>query len=130
MSAGFRANGAFGGFSVRDTDAAARFYRHVLGLEVSEESMGILRIGLGGEAFVIAYPKPDHTPATFTILNFPVDDVEAAVDELVSKGLEMQRYEGMSQDDKAIMRGEGPEIAWFLDPSDNVLAVLEDDQPQ
>ena len=118
---------AFSGFSVDDTAAARAFYGDVLGLTVTEEN-GILGIALGGGHRAIAYPKDDHEPATFTILNFPVPDVEAAVDALSAKGVRFERYEGtpMETDDKGIFRKGGPLIAWFTDPAGNVLSVLED----
>ncbi|QJU53213.1 VOC family protein [Herbiconiux sp. KACC 21604] len=119
----------FSGFSVRDTDAAAAFYRDVLGLEVAENEMGILTITLPGGAPVLAYPKgDDHVPATFTVLNFVVPDIDVAVDELTAAGVTFERYEGMPQDEKGIGRGKaagrGPDIAWFTDPSGNIIAVM------
>ena len=117
---------AFSGFAVPDTDAARQFYTDTLGLEVSEEH-GLLTLHLnGGDRPTLIYPKPDHTPATYTILNFNVDDIEAAVDALAAKGVEFARYDGMEQDERGIMRGGGPFIAWFSDPAGNVLAVLQD----
>ena len=115
---------AYSGFSVRDIEAARAFYADVLGFGVEKNEMGILQIDLGGGGHVIAYPKEDHVPATFTILNLEVDDVEDAVDELVSKGVIMERYEGSPHDEKGIVRGWGPDIAWFKDPSGNILSVL------
>lgn len=118
---------AFSGFSVPDTDAARAFYTDKLGLTVSEDH-GILRIELGGGHHAIAYPKPDHQPASFTILNFPVPDIEAAVDELTARGVVFERYEGtpMETDDKGIFRKGGPLIAWFTDPAGNVMSVVQD----
>jgi len=120
---------AFSGFSVTDVDEAKKFYGDVLGLTAEVESMGILTITLPGGARVIAYPKGgDHVPATFTILNFEVDDIDSAVDELNSKGVVTKIYDGLFTDDKGVQRGkasgEGPDIAWFRDPSGNVLSVL------
>jgi catechol 2,3-dioxygenase-like lactoylglutathione lyase family enzyme len=116
---------AFSGFAVTDIDAARAFYADTLGLPVELNDMGILDITLGSGAHVIAYPKPDHEPAGFTILNFPVDDVEAAVDELNARGVVTKIYDGpYGGDDKGISRGNGPDIAWFRDPSGNVLSVL------
>jgi catechol 2,3-dioxygenase-like lactoylglutathione lyase family enzyme len=116
---------AFSGFSVSDTAAAKRFYGETLGLDVSEEN-GILTLELAGGARVIAYPKgDDHEPASFTILNFPVDDVDAAVDALVERGIDFERYEGFGQDEKGIMRDQGPTIAWFKDPAGNILSVID-----
>jgi len=121
-----RESPAFSGFSVPDTGAARDFYADTLGLEVTEDH-GILTIHLGGGHRAIAYPKPDHEPASFTILNFPVRDVEAAVDELTAKGVVFERYEGTptETDEKGVFRGGGPLIAWFTDPAGNVLSVIE-----
>jgi catechol 2,3-dioxygenase-like lactoylglutathione lyase family enzyme len=117
---------AFSGFAVPDIEAARAFYADTLGIKVTEEH-GLLTLDLaGGERPTLVYPKPDHTPATYTILNFPVDDIEAAVDELTSRGVEMQRYDGMEQDERGIMRAGGPYIAWFTDPAGNVLSVLQE----
>lgn len=118
---------AFSGFSVPDTEAARAFYADKLGLEVTEDH-GILQIQLGGGHHAIAYPKPDHEPAGFTILNFPVADIEATVDELTSRGVVFEKYEGsqMETDAKGIFRKGGPLIAWFTDPAGNVLSVIED----
>jgi catechol 2,3-dioxygenase-like lactoylglutathione lyase family enzyme len=118
---------AFSGFSVPDVEAARQFYGDTLGLrtEVNEEMGGMLTLHLGGGKDVLVYPKPDHTPATYTVLNFPVDDVEREVDELSAKGVRFERYEGFEQDEKGIARGMGPAIAWFTDPAGNVLSVLQ-----
>ncbi|GAA2598993.1 VOC family protein [Actinomadura fulvescens] len=121
----FRTTKAFSGFSVNDLEAAKKFYGEILGLRVREQPPG-LTLDIAGDRPIIVYPKPDHTPATFTILNFPVDDIEATVDELVKRGVEFLRYEGMKQDERGIMRGGGPLIAWFTDPAGNVLAVLQE----
>jgi catechol 2,3-dioxygenase-like lactoylglutathione lyase family enzyme len=117
---------AFSGFAVPDVEAARRFYADTLGLrvEVDEAMGGMLTLHLGGGTDVLVYPKPDHTPATYTVLNFPVDDVEKAVDELTAKGVRFERYPGFEQDEKGIARGQGPDIAWFTDPAGNVLSVL------
>ena len=116
---------AFSGFSVDDIDKARAFYGDTLGIETSVEH-GMITLHLaGGDRPTLIYPKEDHEPAGFTILNFPVDDVEAAVDELTSRGVEFMKYEGFGQDEKGIMRGQGPDIAWFKDPAGNVLAVLK-----
>ena len=117
---------AFSGFSVNDVEAAKQFYGETLGIDVSE-SHGILSLHLAGGTDVIAYPKGDqHVPASFTILNFPVDDIDAAVDELTKRGIVFQRYPGVEADEKGIVRGGGPLIAWFTDPSGNILSVLQD----
>jgi catechol 2,3-dioxygenase-like lactoylglutathione lyase family enzyme len=115
---------AFSGFAVSDIAEAKAFYGDTLGLDVSEEH-GILTLHLAGDRPTIVYPKPDHEPAGFTILNFPVDDVGAAVDELTARGVRFERYEGFPQDEKGVMRGQGPDIAWFKDPSGNVLSVIK-----
>lgn len=117
---------AFSGFAVDDIPAARSFYGETLGLNVSEEH-GMLTLHLAGDRDTLVYPKPDHTPATFTILNFAVDDLGQAVDELTRRGVQFERYEGFPQDEKGILRTEdGPPIAWFTDPAGNVLAVLEE----
>lgn len=125
----FRSSHAFSGFSVDDLDAAADFYSGTLGLQVArdDEMMGMLNIKLGSGADVMAYSKANHVPATFTILNFIVSDIEAAVDGLTAAGVQMLRYEGFGQDEKGIGRGAGPPIAWFTDPAGNILAVIEDE---
>jgi catechol 2,3-dioxygenase-like lactoylglutathione lyase family enzyme len=115
---------AFSGFAVPDTDKAREFYGETLGLNTSMEG-DLLVLHLAGDRDTMVYPKPDFTPATYTILNFPVDDVEAAVDQLTARGVEFERYEGFEQDEKGIFRGEGPLIAWFKDPAGNILSVIE-----
>ncbi len=120
----FRDTNAFSGFSVDDLGAAMEFYRDHLGLAVTEE-YGSLVIRLGGGGKVFIYAKEDHAPATFTILNFPVDDIVEATEMLAAKGVEFERYEGFPHDDRGIVRGQGPAIAWFLDPAGNVLSVIE-----
>ena len=125
----FKDTKAFSGFAVDDLDKAREFYGSVLGLDVSTEEMGLLTLHLaGGTRPTIVYPKPDFEPATYTILNFPVDDIDAAVDELAGRGVEFLRYDGFGQDERGISRQEGgPPIAWFTDPAGNILAVLETD---
>jgi catechol 2,3-dioxygenase-like lactoylglutathione lyase family enzyme len=119
---------AFSGFAVDDLEKARDFYGETLDLEGElVEEPGLLNIHLAGGRDTLVYPKPDFEPATYTILNFPVDDVEAAVDDLASRGVAFERYDGMEQDEKGIARGPGPEIAWFKDPAGNILAVLESD---
>jgi catechol 2,3-dioxygenase-like lactoylglutathione lyase family enzyme len=119
---------AFAGFSVGDIDAARAFYGGVLGLAVSEAN-GMLTLHLAGGGRVLVYPKPDHEPASFTVLNLPVDDIDAAVDALTAVGVTMERYEGMPHDERGIVRppdpSYGPPIAWFKDPAGNVLSVLQ-----
>jgi len=118
---------AFSGFAVPDIEAARRFYADTLGLraEVDDQMGGMLHLHLGGGASVLVYPKPDHVPATYTVLNFPVDDIDAAVAELTSRGVTFERYPGMHQDENGVQRGQGPAIAWFTDPAGNVLSVLQ-----
>jgi catechol 2,3-dioxygenase-like lactoylglutathione lyase family enzyme len=115
----------FSGFSANDIPAAKRFYGDTLGLATREE-MGGLVLELDHPVYV--YPKDDHEPATFTVLNFQVPDVTRAVDELSAKGIRFERYPGFPQDDKGIMRGNGPDIAWFKDPAGNVLSVIAEDR--
>ena len=117
---------AFSGFAVPDIEAAREFYADRLGLEVSDEN-GLLTLHLAGDRPTLIYPKPDFQPATYTVLNFPVDDVEAAVDELSARGVQFEKYDGFDQDEKGIARGNGPDIAWFKDPAGNILAVLKPD---
>ncbi|TDD66910.1 VOC family protein [Jiangella aurantiaca] len=122
----FEQTKAYSGFSVDDIPRAKQFYAETLGLEVSEAN-GMLTLHIAGSNGVLVYPKGDaHTPASFTILNFPVDDIDAAVDELASRGVGFQRYEGMKADAKGIHRTDGPPIAWFTDPAGNVLSVLQE----
>ena len=117
---------AFSGFSVDNIVSAKEFYGRTLGLEVAE-SDGLLELQLAGGANVLIYPKPNHVPATFTILNFPVDNIESAVDELTKRGVRFESYEGdLKTDEKGIHRGNGPNIAWFKDPAGNILSVLEE----
>lgn len=119
---------AFSGFSVDDPEKARRFYEDTLGLRVSDVEMpGLMRLHLGSGADVLVYPKADHTPATFTVLNFPVPDVEKTVDELTARGVRFERYENPPTDEKGIMRAGGPLIAWFTDPAGNVFSVLQQD---
>lgn len=115
---------AFSGFAVDDLDRAREFYGDTLGLRTSEEH-GLLTLHLAGDRPTLVYPKPDFTPATYTILNFPVDDIDRAVDALAARGVRFERYDGFDQDEKGIARGQGPPIAWFTDPAGNVLSVLE-----
>jgi len=116
---------AFSGFAVDDVDRARAFYGETLGIRTSQE-YGLMRLHLAGDRDTLVYPKPGHTPAEYTILNFPVDDIEAAIDELVSRGVEFERYDEMPQDERGIMREGGPFIAWFRDPAGNVLSVLQE----
>jgi predicted enzyme related to lactoylglutathione lyase len=120
---------AFSGFAVDDLDQARAFYSETLGIETTAEEMGLLTLHIAGDRPTMIYPKPDFTPATYTILNFPVDDIDAAVEELSGRGVEFLRYDGFGQDERGISREEGgPPIAWFTDPAGNILAVLEVDQ--
>lgn len=118
----FKDTSTFSGFSVDDVAAAKRFYGETLGIEVTDEGPGIV-LHLAGRNNVFAYGKDDHQPATFTILNFEVDDVDKAVDDLTAAGVTMEHYEGMT-DEKGVMRDQGPTIAWFKDPAGNVLSVI------
>ena len=119
----FNKTQAFSGFSVDDIPAAREFYGSTLGLEVSEEH-GMLTLHIAGDREILVYPKgEDHVPATYTILNFPVADIEAAAEELLKRGVEFEKYDNV--DEKGIARGEGPPIAWFKDPAGNILSVLQ-----
>ena len=121
----FTPSGAFSGFSIGDAAAAKKFYGETLGLKVTETDMGFLNLHLDSGAVVLAYVKPDHQPASFTILNFEVDDVDAAVDDLNARGVETNIYgSSIPADDRGVMKGNGPDIAWFRDPAGNVLSVL------
>ncbi|MCA1588696.1 MAG: VOC family protein [Chloroflexi bacterium] len=116
---------AFSGFSTDDIAKAQEFYGQTLGVDVTEEN-GMLTLKLGGGQTVLIYPKDNHEPETYTALNFPVRDIDAAVDELTRRGVEFERYgEGFGQDERGIARGYGPPIAWFKDPAGNILAVLQ-----
>ena len=120
---------AFSSFAADDIPVARKFYGETLGLKVSEES-GLLWLHLAGDRDILVYPKPDHAPASFTVLNFPVDDIDRAVDELAERGVRFERYDGFEQDEKGIARPregeEGPPIAWFTDPAGNILSVLQE----
>ena len=118
---------AYSGFAATDIDEAREFYEGTLGLPVTAQS-GQLILNLAGGRNTLIYPKPDFTPATYTILNFPVDDIDEAVDQLTERGVSFLRYDGFDQDEKGIARslGGGPDIAWFTDPAGNILAVLEE----
>jgi catechol 2,3-dioxygenase-like lactoylglutathione lyase family enzyme len=115
---------AFSGFAVPDIAEAKDFYGTTLGMRVSDGPMGLLTLHPAGGRDIMVYPKADHVPATYTILNFPVADIDEAVDELRASGVEFLRYDGFDQDEKGIARGDGPDIAWFTDPAGNILAVL------
>ncbi len=120
----FKDTKAFSGFSVDDIDQARDFYGGTLGIDLTDENGMIgLHIADGGD--VMIYPKEDHSPATYTILNFPVDDVDQAVEELTQRGVSFERYEGFQQDEKGIARDDMGAIAWFRDPAGNILSVLE-----
>ena len=122
----FKDTKAFSGFSVNDLQKAQAFYGQTLGLDVSE-SYGLLTLHIAGGTNILVYPKENHTPATFTILNFPVANIELAVDELAARGVQFESYHegGLVTDEKGIFRGGGPKIAWFKDPAGNILSVLE-----
>ena len=126
----FRGSIAFSGFTAHDLAAEKDFYSNILGLQVDDTGMG-LQIHLGGDHTVFIYQKDSHEPAAHTILNFPIDDIDAAVDELVAKGVVFERYPDLpgQQDEKGVLRGKalgyGPDIAWFKDPAGNILSVLQ-----
>ena len=120
----FRDSSAFSGFSSNDIPAAREFYGTTLGLEVTEAN-GILTLHLGGGGTVIVYPKPNHTPASYTVLNFRVADIDKTVGELVAAGISIEKYPGFDQDERGIFRREGPPIAWFKDPAGNILSVVQ-----
>jgi catechol 2,3-dioxygenase-like lactoylglutathione lyase family enzyme len=124
----FRDNHAFSGFSTNDIAKAREFYGETLGVEVTEEN-GMLTLHLGGGGTVLIYPKDNHEPATYTVLNFPVKDIREAADSLIRAGIRFERYEGSDQDERGIARPAkpeyGPSIAWFKDPAGNILSVLE-----
>ena len=119
---------AYSGFAVDDLQKAREFYGETLGLRTSvvSEEGGVMSLDLAGDRGTLVYQKPDFTPATYTILNFPVDDIDKAVDELAARGVRFERYDGFEQDEKGIARAEGPYIAWFKDPAGNVLSVLQE----
>jgi catechol 2,3-dioxygenase-like lactoylglutathione lyase family enzyme len=119
---------AYSGFAVDDLAKAREFYGETLGLRTSEtsEEAGLMSLDLAGDRSTLVYEKPDFVPATYTILNFPVDDIDQAVDELTDRGVRFERYESFDQDEKGIARGPGPQIAWFKDPAGNVLSVLQE----
>jgi len=123
----FKDTKAFSGFSVNDINKAKEFYSKKLGLEVSEEMQGLLKINLAGGSKVVIYPKPNHVPATFTILNFEVNNIEQTVDELTKLGIQFEKYNEpyLKTDEKGICRGT-PLIAWFKDPTGNILSVIEE----
>jgi catechol 2,3-dioxygenase-like lactoylglutathione lyase family enzyme len=128
----FNAKAAFSGFSVDALAKAKEFYTETLGLKVDDEGVGV-RLHLPGGGTVFVYPKHDHQPATFTILNFGVDDIDDAVDELTRRGVQFEHYEdGPKTDEKGILRGRkqnmGPDIAWFKDPAQNILSVIEEER--
>jgi predicted enzyme related to lactoylglutathione lyase len=116
---------AFSGFAVDDLDRARQFYGETLGLNTSEAN-GLMSLHLAGGRDTVVYPKPDHTPANYTILNFQVDDIDQAVAELAARGVRFERYDGFEQDENGIFRGGGPYIAWFKDPAGNILSVLQE----
>jgi predicted enzyme related to lactoylglutathione lyase len=118
---------AFSGFAVDDIEAAKRFYGETLGLRLTvlDEEHGLISLNLAEGQDVFVYAKPDHAPANFTLLNFQVDDIDVAVDDLAARGVDFERYEGFEHDAKGVARGPGPSIAWFKDPAGNTLSVLQ-----
>jgi catechol 2,3-dioxygenase-like lactoylglutathione lyase family enzyme len=126
----FKDSKAFSGFAVKDLDAARTFYGETLGVDARSGPMGMLELHLASGAVVLVYPKEDHQAANYTILNFPVSDVDAAVDRLTAAGVRMEHYgPDFGQDEKGISRGNGPTIAWFKDPSGNIISVLDEGPP-
>ena len=123
----FTKTDAFVSFAVPDVDEARDFYENTLGLKTSAGPEGVLELHIEGSRNVMVYPKPDHAPATYTVLNFPVEDIEQAVDALAEKGVTFERYEGFEQDERGIAHAGGPLIAWFRDPAGNILSVLKTD---
>jgi len=125
----FKHSKAFSSFSVNDLQKAKKFYADILGLDVSDNPMGIIELHIDGSNNVMVYPKPNHTPATFTVLNFPVNNIDKAVDELTKKGIVFEQYTGeIKTDEKGIAHGgenKGPNIAWFKDPAGNIISVIE-----
>ncbi|WP_069658415.1 VOC family protein [Arcticibacter eurypsychrophilus] len=123
----FKQTKIFSSFSIDDLQAAKKFYSEVLELEVVENEMGFLELELVSGYKILAYHKPNHTPATFTVLNFPVDQIDTAVKELSERGVTFEKYNepDLKTDDKGIARGDGPNIAWFKDPAGNILSILE-----
>jgi predicted enzyme related to lactoylglutathione lyase len=119
---------AYSGFAVDDLQKARKFYGETLGLKTSvlDEKNGLMSLHLAGDRGTLVYQRPDHTPATYTILNFPVDDIDNAVDELTARGVRFETYDGFEQDEKGISHGGGPAIAWFKDPAGNVLSVIQE----
>lgn len=123
----FKETKAFSSFSTDDLEKTKKFYTEILGLEVEDNPMGLLELRIAGSSNIMIYPKPNHVPATFTVLNFPVPDLEKAVDALIAKGIVFEQYDGyMKTDAKGIVRGDGhgPDIAWFKDPAGNILSVI------
>jgi predicted enzyme related to lactoylglutathione lyase len=119
---------AFSGFAVDDLQSARQFYEETLGVEtkVLDEENGVMELDLPGDPNPIVYVKPDYVPATFTVLNFPVDDIDAAVDGLAGRGVSFERYDGFPQDEKGVMREGGPLVAWFKDPAGNIFSVMQE----
>ena len=118
---------AFSGFSTNDIEKARTFYGATLGLDMTEQ-IGVLNVSFAGGGVAVIYPKENHEPATFTVLNFRVDDIDAAVDRLVAAGITFERYEGLGQDERGIAREYPPPIAWFKDPAGNILSVIQTDR--
>lgn len=120
---------AFSGFSVNDISKAKQFYSDTLGLDVRDNPMGFIELNITGGSRILIYPKPDHVPATFTVLNFPVDNIDNAADELIEKGIKFEQYDApIKTDEKGVCRsdGKGPNIAWFKDPAGNILSIVEE----
>ena len=118
----------FSGFSVDDIQKAKTFYQNTLGLTVKDNPMGLIELHIEGSNTILVYPKPNHTPATFTILNFPVSDIEKTVAALTEKGVVFEQYPALNTNEKGISHNEGPLIAWFKDPAGNILSVIQKDE--
>lgn len=128
----FKDSKAFSSFSANDLQAAKKFYTEILGLGVSDNPMGVVELHIAGSSNIMIYPKPNHEPATYTVLNFLTPNIDEAVDALIAKGVIFEQYKGehMNTDDKGIVRGNGrgPNIAWFKDPAGNILSLIEEDK--
>jgi predicted enzyme related to lactoylglutathione lyase len=122
----FESTKAFSGFAVDDLDRAQAFYGETLGVRLTRQDEHLMTLHLAGDRDTIVYARPGFEPASYTILNFPVDDIEATVEELVSRGVALERYDGFEQDERGIARNPGPLIAWFKDPAGNILSVLQE----
>jgi catechol 2,3-dioxygenase-like lactoylglutathione lyase family enzyme len=121
----FKETKAFSSFAVDDLEKAREFYGTTLGMDVADDEMGFLTLRIAGDRPTLIYPRPNFEPATYTILNFPVEDIDAAVDALMERGVAFEIYPDSGQDEKGVMRQNGPPIAWFRDPAGNILSILQ-----